>query len=62
MESSAGEVRADASQPRDHEQFISYARDEAVADAAKYDHITLDYSIGQSSRSMRSSVSCTRII
>jgi len=27
------------------EQFISYASDQAVADAAKYDHITLDYSI-----------------
>ncbi len=28
------------------EQFISYACDQAVADAAKHDHITLDYSIG----------------
>ena len=28
------------------EQFISYACDQAVADAAKYDHVTLDYSIG----------------
>jgi hypothetical protein len=27
------------------EQFIGYASGEAVSDAAKYDHITLDYSI-----------------